>query len=151
MSHWHNQLNQKIKQAMLDKDRVALTTLRGLKSTFLQVEKEQQSNLNDDQVFNLITKAIKQRNEAITQFQKANRFDLVTKEQQERDLLQTFLPEPMSDSALKALVQEAIEIVNASSIKDIGAVIGWCKERAKGQASAQAISLMARKLLTQPK
>ncbi len=96
--------------------------------------------LDDAQVLAVIEKMIKQRKEAIAQFEAGGRADLVAKEAAEMALLQTYLPAQLSDTELDALIAEAIASTGAASIKDMGKVMGVVKAKAQGKADMTALS-----------
>jgi len=82
---------------------------------------------------------VKQRRESITQFEAGNRADLAAKEQAELELLQAYLPEPLSEAELDALIAAAIAETSATTVKDMGRVMGLVKTRAAGRADMSAV------------
>ncbi len=96
--------------------------------------------LDDSQLLAIIEKMIKQRKEAITQFEAGARADLVAKEQAEIAVLQVYLPAHMSEAEIDALIAEAIAATGAASIKDMGKVMGAVKAKAQGKADMGAVS-----------
>ncbi|EKD44997.1 MAG: hypothetical protein ACD_70C00125G0001 [uncultured bacterium] len=91
---------------------------------------------------------IKQRRESIEQFQKASRTELADKEQQEITVLTTYLPEQMTDAQIEALVSEAIKTTKATTIKDMGAIMGIIKPKAQGRADMAKVSTLIKKQLS---
>ncbi|NQY44043.1 MAG: GatB/YqeY domain-containing protein, partial [Legionellales bacterium] len=95
----------------------------------------------------LFAKLIKQRNESITQFKKADRKDLIAQEKYEIEIIQQFLPPPIEDSELQNLIQEAINKVSATSAKDIGKVLGTIKPQIIGRADMAKVSSIIKESL----
>jgi uncharacterized protein YqeY len=109
---------------------------------------DERITLDDSQVLAAIEKMIKQRKEAITQFEAGNRADLVAKETAEIAILQTYLPAQMSDAEIDALIAEAIASTGAASIKDMGKVMGAVKAKAQGRADMGAVSARIKQKLS---
>lgn len=131
----------------LGKDR--RRTLRLLQANIKQKEIDGQITLNDAQVYELISKMIKQRKEAIIQFTKGNRQDLVNKEQQEIDILKPYLPKPLSDKTLQRMIHEAVKKTNATSLKDMGKVMNLLKTAIQGRADMRSVSAKIKELLSE--
>jgi len=91
-------------------------------------------------VLSVIDKMIKQRRESVTQFQAGNRADLVAKESAEIELLTGYLPAQLAASELDALIKEAIAATSATSMKEMGKVMGWLKPKVQGRADIGALS-----------
>ena len=141
-------LNQEIKSAMLAKDQDRLGTLRMLKSAlgYVQIEKKVET-LPDPEFIALVQKEVKKRRDAAEQFEKGGRPELAAKEKQEITVLESFLPQPLSDAELEALVREAIAETGATSKKEMGPVIKAAQAKAAGRAEGKTISQMVGKLL----
>jgi len=116
-----------------------LGVIRMITSAIKQREVDERITLDDAQVTSVLEKMIKQRREAVAQFEAGQRADLVAKENAEIALLQTYLPQPLSAAELDALIGEAIAATGASSIKDMGKVMGIIKARAQGRADMAAV------------
>lgn len=129
------------------KDR--LRTLRLLQASIKQKEIDERIKLDDAQVYMIISKMIKQRNDSITQFTKGNRQDLVDREQQEIEILKPYLPQPLSDETLQQMIHEAIKKVNATALKDMGKVMNLLKASIQGRADMGSVSAKVRKLLSE--
>jgi hypothetical protein len=95
--------------------------------------------LDDSQVLSVLEKMIKQRKESVEQFKAGNRQDLADKESAEITLLQSYMPSPLSGAELDALINEAVAATGASSIKDMGKVMGLIKAKAQGRADMGAV------------
>ena len=116
-----------------------LGVIRMITSAIKQREVDERITLDDAQVLSVLEKMIKQRKESLVQFQAGNRQDLVDKESAEITLLQGYLPAQLSDTELDTLIQEAITATGASSIKDMGKVMGLIKGKAQGRADMGAV------------
>ena len=134
--------------AMKAQDKERVGALRLLLSAVKQVEVDQRIQLDDAQILGVIEKSIKQRKESIEQFQQAKRQDLVDKEQAEINVMQAYLPEPLSENEINQLVQEAITSTQASSMKDMGKVMSQLKPKLQGRADLTQVSNKVKALLS---
>jgi len=132
------QLTSDMKDAMRAKERERLGVVRMLISAVKSAEIDGKKELSDGEVLAIVEKQVKQRRESIKQFTEGGRDDLVAKEQAELEFLTPYLPEPLSDAELDALIDELIESTGASSIKDMGKVMGQLKARAQGRVDLGA-------------
>lgn len=135
-----DRITEDMKNAMRAKDSERLGTIRMITSAIKQREVDERITLDDTQVLAVIEKMIKTRKESIAQFQSGGRDDLVAKEQKEVDLLQAYMPEQLSEAELDALIESAVTETGASSIKDMGKVMGLVKQKAQGRADMGAVS-----------
>lgn len=146
-------LRQKIefdlKEAMRASDDMRRRTLRMVLAGIKLAEVEKREQLNDQGVIAVIQKEVKTRREAIQDAQKANRSDLVQAAEDELKFLETYLPQGLSASELKALAEAAIAEVGAKSIADLGKVMKILMPRLQGKASGDQVSRVVRELLTQ--
>jgi len=133
---------QDVKDAMRAKDKPRLATLRLITAAIKQQEVDERIELNDAQVLALLDKMCKQRRESISQFEKAGRDDLIAQEASELELIQTYLPEQLSDDEIAALIEETMAATGAASIKDMGKVMGQLKPKLQGRADMGAVSAM---------
>jgi len=133
---------QDVKDAMRAKDKPRLATLRLITAAIKQQEVDERIELNDAQVLALLDKMCKQRRESISQFEKAGRNDLIAQEASELELIQTYLPEQLSDDEIAALIEETMAATGAASIKDMGKVMGQLKPKLQGRADMGAVSAM---------
>lgn len=129
-----------LKQAMRAQDKERLTTVRMLMAAIKQREIDERIVLDDQSVLAVIEKMIKQRQEAIKQYETGNRPELAAKEAAEIALLKVYLPEPLTDSELMAAIEQAIVEVNATSPKDIGKVMNHLKPILQGKADMSQVS-----------
>jgi uncharacterized protein YqeY len=118
-----------------------------LQAAIKQREVDERITLDDTQVMAVLEKMIKQRREAIAQFEAGGRADLAAKEATEIALLQTYLPEQLSPAELEALVAAAIAETGAATIKDMGKVMGLVKGRAAGRADMGAVGALIKSKL----
>ena len=116
-----------------------LGVIRMITAAIKQREVDERIVLDDAQVLSVLEKMIKQRKESIAQFQAGNRQDLVDKEAAEIALVQTYMPSPLTDAEIDALIGEAIGATGASSIKDMGKVMAIMKAKAQGRADMAAV------------
>lgn len=128
------------KDAMRAKDKPRLGTIRLALAEVKQREVDTREDVSDADVIAILTKMVKQRKDSITQFQKAERQDLVEQEQLELEILQTFLPEPLSEAELQELITQAISESNAVGMQDMGKVMGWLKPKVQGRADMGQLS-----------
>ncbi len=115
-----------------EKDRLGV--IRMITSAIKQREVDERITLDDSQVISVLEKMIKQRREAVVQFEAGQRADLVAKENAEISVLQGYLPQPLTAAELDALIAEAIASTGASSVKDMGKVMAVIKGKAQGRA-----------------
>jgi len=147
-----DQLPKDLKQAMKAKDRVRLRTIRSLRAALQEKEiKERQggeAHLSEEQVLAVVQKQAKQRREAIIQYEQAGRDDLVAKEREELEIIEAYLPEQLGDDEIRRVVQEIVTTTGASSLRDMGKVMGAAMEQLKGRADGRRISEIAKALLS---
>lgn len=140
-----SRINEDLKTAMKAQDKVRLGTLRLLLSAIKQQEVDNRITLDDAAILAVIEKAIKQRRESIKQYEAGNRPELAAAEQAEIDVLQAYLPTPLSDAELDALIAAVISAVAAETggavgIKDMGKVMNALKPQVAGRADMGALS-----------
>jgi len=133
-------ITEDMKTAMRAGEKERLATIRLALAAIKQREVDERITLDDTQVLAVLEKMIKQRREAIAQFQSGGRSDLVAKENAEIVVLQGYLPAQMSDAELDALIAEAISTTGATSVKDMGKVMGFVKPKAQGRADMGSVS-----------
>ena len=143
-----DRITEDMKTAMRAGEKERLATIRLMLSAIKQREVDERIMLDDSQVLTAIEKMIKQRKEAITQFQAGGRADLVAKETAEIAILQTYLPAQMSDADIDGLIAEAIASTGAASIKDMGKVMAAVKAKAQGRADMGAVSARIKQKLS---
>ncbi|PLY11130.1 MAG: glutamyl-tRNA amidotransferase [Arcobacter sp.] len=141
------QLKSDLKDAMRSKEIVKRDSIRAINTMIKQIEVDERKDLNDEDVIKLIQKGIKQREEAAIQYKNANRDDLVAVEQEQIDIFKAYLPQQLSDAELEAGMKELISEVGATSIKEMGKVMGTASKKFAGVADGKRISEMVKKLL----
>jgi uncharacterized protein YqeY len=129
-----------VKNAMRARQREQLAALRLLTAAIKQKEVDERIELNDEQVLAVLDKMVKQRRESLEQYRRAGRDDLADKEQFELDLIQTYMPEPLSAQELAELIRTTIAEVGASNIRDMGSVMSALRGRVQGRADMKAVS-----------
>ena len=138
-----------IKEAMKAKDQIALRSLRAIKSAIL-LEKTKEGggdDLDEATEIKLLQKMVKQRKDSIAIFEEQGRNDLSEKEKEELAIIEAFLPEQLSEAALTTEVAAIIEETGASSMKDMGTIMGMANKKFGGKADGKAISNVVKKLL----
>lgn len=133
-------ITEDMKSAMRAGDKDRLATIRLVLAAIKQREVDERVTLDDSQVLAVLEKMIKQRKESVAQFEAGSRPDLVAKESAEIAVLQGYMPTPLSDAEIDQIIAEAIAETGASSIKDMGKVMGIVKTRAAGRADMGAVS-----------
>jgi hypothetical protein len=142
-----DRITDDMKAAMRAGEKDRLGTIRMIIAAIKQREVDERIQLDDAQVLAVLEKMIKQRKEAIAQFQTGGRADLVTKETAELGIVQAYLPSQLSDAELDALIAEAVASTGAASIKDMGKVMGVVKAKAAGRADMTAVSARIKRIL----
>jgi hypothetical protein len=128
------------KDAMRAKDKLRLGTIRMALAAVKQREIDERIELTDADILALITKMVKQRKEAASQFEQANRQDLADNENAEIVVLQDFLPQPLSEDELNTLLDQAMAETGAAGMQDMGKVMGWLKPKVQGRADMGQLS-----------
>jgi len=141
------QIKNDIKEAMRAKETRKRDTLRNILAAIKQIEVDERRELSDADVEKILMKYAKQREDAIVQFKEAGRDDLVAKDEAELALVQSYLPEPMSDDELETVLEEIIAETGASSMKDMGKVMGAAKSAIGSRADGGRINQIVKKLL----
>ena len=133
-------ISEDMKNAMRNKDSERLGAIRLLQSALKQKEVDERIEIGDGDILIIIEKMLKQRRDSIDAFQKADRQDLVKKEEFEISVLMQYMPEPLEDSEILKIIDEAIKSLSASSMKDMGAVMNVVKPALSGKANMADVS-----------
>ena len=141
-------IQEEVKISLKSGDKFKASTLRLIVSELKLEEKNKSSELTSEESVTIMARMIKQRKDSITQFESANRLELAQKEKDEIGIIQTFLPEQISDEDLSNLIEEIIKKTGAESIKDMGKVMGALKPRIVGKAAPGFASSIVKKLLS---
>lgn len=142
-----NDLQQALKEALKSGQNLRKTTLRLALASIKNAEVEARGELEDDLVLNLLQKEVKARQETIEGAMQAKRPDLISKAEEEIAVLSEFLPQPLSQEELRALVEQAIAESGASSMADLGRVMGVLMPLIRGKADGKEANQIVRELL----
>ena len=151
MAQLENQIQSDIKAAMIAKDAVALTSIRAIKAAILLAKTSEggaKESLEDEEVIKIIGKLVKQRNESAAIYSQQNREDLAQNELAEAKVMEKYLPKPLSEEEVEAAVKEIIAQIGASSMADMGKVMGVATKKLAGAADGRVISTIVKKLLS---
>ena len=141
-------ITQKIGEAMKAKDEIRLSTLRMLSSALNYEKIDKQHTLSEEEELEVVRREAKKRRDAIEAYKKACANERAEKEEKELAILQEYLPEQMPDSELEKKVKEAISQTGASSMADVGKVMGVVMAKVKGRAEGGRVSELVRKNLS---
>ncbi len=147
MSALKQRLTDDMKQAMKTKEKDRLMAIRLIQAAIKHREVDERIEVTDVDVLSILDKLAKQRRESITQYQQANRDDLVAKEQAELEIIQTYLPTPLSEAELNKMVKDAIAETGAATMQDMGKVMAIIKPKAQGRADMAELSKFVKQLL----
>ena len=136
----HDQIQASITDAMRQRDATRRDTLRMVAAALYNAEKAALRPLTDDEQLAVLTREVKQRRESVEAYTKAGRLDLAEREQAEADLIRTFMPEPLDERQVAALVEAAIAETGASSARDLGRVMAVLAPRTRGRADGRMVS-----------
>lgn len=144
------QIEADIKQAMRAKEADQLRALRSIKSMILlaETEKGADGELSEEAELKLLTRAAKQRRESIEVFEKQDRSDLAAKEQAELDVINHYLPQPLSEEELRTRVAKIIDETGAGGMQDMGKVMGQATATLAGKADGKAIATVVKQMLS---
>jgi uncharacterized protein len=135
-------IETELKDAMRAREKRTVNALRLVTAAMKQIEVDERIELDDARILTILDKLAKQRQESITQYQAAKRDDLAEQEIFELTLIKHYLPEPLSESEVDALITEAFYETGASSMRDMGKIMAYLKPRLQGRADMAAISTL---------
>ena len=138
------QITEDMKAAMRSRDAQRLSAIRLLLAAIKQREVDDRKELDDQEIIGVIDKMIKQRRESIAQYQKASRADLADAENFELGVLQTYMPQPLSEAEIEAAVAAAVTESGAQSVRDMGKVMAILKAGLAGRADMAAVSALVK-------
>lgn len=147
-------IQKDIMSAMKEKDEVRLTALRAVKTAIMQTKTspnfkgDRDANLPDADVLKIMQKLAKEREESFNIYVTAGRNDLADKEHKEMLIIKEYLPKPLTEEELNTIVKETIEEVGASTMKDMGKVMGMVSQKTNGRADGKVVSMIVKKLLS---
>ena len=137
-----------LKIAMREKDTILKSVVTMLRAAVKQIEVDQRIELDDEAIIDIIAKQIKQKHNAIVEFQNGNRQDLVDLTEKEIELLMVYLPEQLSEEEVVKMVQDAINTTGATTMKDMGKVMGIVTNASKGKADGKLVADLVKKALS---
>ncbi len=141
-------LQEDWKQAMKARDKFRAETISTARSAILFVEKTQGIQLEEAQVIEILAKEVKQRNEAILEFQKGNRQDLVDKAMAQNEILLSYLPQQLSEQEIYEIIEQSAISAGANSIKDMGKVMALIRPKTVGRADGKLVSALVKDYLS---
>ena len=144
-----DRLQNDVKDAMRARAKQTLGTLRLIMAELKRREVDERIELSDQDVLVILEKMVKQRRDSLSQYLAADRQDLAGQEQFELDLIAQYLPEPLSDEAVLALIEEAIEAAGAREMSKMGQVMGSVKDRAQGRVDMAKVGQLVKAQLNQ--
>lgn len=142
------QIQEDMKTALRAQDKQRLGVVRLILAAIKQVEVDERVTVDDARIIQILNKMLKQRRDSIAQYEQAKRDDLAEQEHLEVKVIQTYLPEPLSEADIDRLVSEAITKVGATSVKEMGKVMAELKEKLQGRADMTQISAKIKAQLT---
>ena len=141
------QLFADLKTAMKEKDTLKKDTVQLIRSGILQYEKDNKVELDDEGVLDIISKQLKSRRDSLPDYVKSGREDLIEKLNKEIEILLSYLPEQLSEDEIQKIVEEAIAATGATSIKEMGKVMGMVNPKLKGRADMKVVGALVKKML----
>jgi len=142
-----DRLDTELKAAMRSNDAARRDALRMVLAAVQRAEKEGKHTLADDEMIGLLSRELKVRRESVEAFRGGGREDLVAKEEAAIVVVSEFMPQPLSEAELKALVERGIAETGAASPRDMGKVMGWLSPRTRGRADGKQVSQLVTQLL----
>lgn len=143
------ELLQELKEAMRDKDIIRKNTITLLRSAILQVEKDTQKELSDEEIVGIVAKEVKKRKDSIGDYEKAGRDDIIADLNKEIEILSKYLPKQLTVEEIHQLVDGAIKNVGATSPRDMGKVMQDLRAKIAGKADGKVVSEIVKEKLNQ--
>lgn len=137
-------INNDLKECMKNKDSFKLSVVRMIKGAMQLEKKDPRAELTDDEMIKVISKQIKMRNDAINEFKKADRQDLISQNEKEIEILNSYLPPKLSDEEVNKILDEAFSLVNPTSSKDMGKIMKEVSSKVAGRADMSVVSTLIR-------
>ncbi len=141
------QLLADLKSAMKEKDTIRKQTVTMIRAAILQVEKDNQVELGDQEILDIISKQMKQRRDAMEDFKKAQREDLIEQTEAEMKVIEAYLPKQLTKEEIEVIVDETIQETGVESIKDMGKIMGALMPKVKGLADGKLVNQIVREKL----
>jgi len=142
------QLMQDLKSAMKDKDTIRKNTVTMIRSAILQFEKDNLTELDADGVMEIIAKELKKRRDVLPEYEKSGRDDLIADINREIEILLAYLPKQLTKEELEVIVGDAIAETGATSMKDMGKIMGAVMPKVKGRADGKMINAIVKEKLS---
>jgi hypothetical protein len=142
-----DRLMEDLKASMKNKNSIRKNTITMVRAAIKQIEVDQRTELEDEQILEIISKQLKEKKNAIEDFKKGERQDLVDLTQKEMEILLEYLPEQLTEEEIKEIVSKTIDEVNAKSMKDIGMVMKSVMPKVKGRADGNTVNKIVRGIL----
>jgi hypothetical protein len=140
-------LNRELGQSMKAGEKIKVSTIRMILAGIKNAEIAKRGELDEDELLSVLAREAKRRKEAIEEFKKGNRQDLVDKETQELKVIESYLPEQLSEEDVRKIITEVMQEVGASSPGDLGRVMGRVMPRLKGRADGKLVNQIVREAL----
>ena len=137
-------INNDLKECMKNKDSFKLSVVRMIKGAMQLEKKDPRAELTDDEMIKVISRQIKMRNDAINEFKKADRQDLISQNEKEIEILNSYLPPKLSDEEVNKILDEAFSLVNPTSSKDMGKIMKEVSSKVAGRADMSVVSTLIR-------
>ena len=136
-----------LKDAMKEKNDIKKNTVQMIRAAILQIEKDKGISVEDDKIIEIIAKEVKSKKDAIVEFEKGGRDDLVSQTNEEISILQQYLPKQLTKEEIKVEVEKIIEELGATSMKDMGPVMKEAKSRIGAGSDGRTINEVVKELL----
>ena len=140
------QLAQDLKESMKNKQTVRKNTVQMVRTAILQKEKDDRVTLDDGDILEVIAKQLKQRKDALPEYEKSGREDLISQLKEEMDVLMGYLPKQLTPDELRPIVETAVKETGATGMRDMGKVMAAVMPQVKGRADGKAVNAIAKEL-----
>ena len=140
-------LMEDLKSAMKNKEEVRKNTIQMVRAGILQIEKDKGIQVEDDKILEIIAKEVKTKKDALKDFEKANRQDLIDQTNEEIEVLQQYLPKQLSKEEIKAELEQIISKIGATTMKDMGAIMKEAKAKMGASADGKTINEVAKEIM----
>lgn len=140
-------LMEDLKVSMRNKDEIRKNTVQMVRAAILQIEKDKGIQLEDDKILEIIAKEVKSKKDAITDFEKAERQDLIEQTNQEITILQEYLPKQLSREEIKVELEKIISEIGATTMKDMGTIMKEAKAKMGAAADGKTINEVAKEIM----
>lgn len=142
-----DQLQADLKTAMKNKDKNRKSTITLIRAAILQIEKDQKVVLDDEEILGIIAKQLKQRRDGLTEFEKAQRDDLIQQALEEIEIIESYLPTQLTIDQIRVIVNETIQETGAVDVKDMGKIMSALMPKIKGRADGKLVNQVVRESL----